>query len=89
MSIGATGGALEAQAPVADGKADFSPGELYICAEPCPVDTSHCEVLELDSVHGAPTRSKQIFEPGAVVHLGAPAAPFEGHFAVQLRVAPE
>jgi hypothetical protein len=89
VSIGATGGALEAQALVVNNKADFSPPDLYICDDPCPVDTSHCEVLDLDPVKGVPSRSKQIFAPGTVLHLGAPAAPFEGHFAVRLRVAPE
>jgi hypothetical protein len=89
VSIGATGGALEALALVWNSKADFSPGELYICTDPCPVDTSHCEVLELDTAKASPIRSKQTFEPGTVLHLGAPTAPLEGYFAVQLRVAPQ
>ena len=50
---------------------------------------SHCEVLDLDPAQAAPARSKQIFAPGAVLHLGAPAAPFKEHFTVRLRVAPE
>ena len=89
VKIGATGGALEAQALVVNRTANFSPARLYICEDACPVDTSHCEVLELGTDPGPPSRSKQIFAPGAVLHLGAPAAPFEGHFAVGLRVAPE
>jgi len=89
VSIGTTGGALEAQALVVNGEANLSPGEVYICSEPCPQGTSNCEILALDPVDGRPVRSKQTFEPGAVLHLGAPAAPYEGHFAVRLRVAPE
>jgi hypothetical protein len=85
VSIGATGGALEAQALTASGEANLSPHELYICSEPCPMDASQCEVLDLTKV----ARSKQTFAPGAVLHLGAPAAPFAEHFAVRLRVAPE
>jgi len=87
VSIGATGGALEAQV-VAD-EANLSPGAIYLCSEPCPVDASQCEVLDLDSANLQPARSKQTFEPGAVVYLGAPAAPFTDHFAVQLQLIPE
>lgn len=86
VSIGTTRGALEAQ--VISSEPNFSPGELYICSESCPEDTSNCEVLALDP-EGRPVRSTQTFEPGAVLHLGAPAAPFADHFAVWLRVAPE
>ena len=89
VSIGPTGGALEVRAIVDNHEANLSPHELYICSEPCPQDTSHCEVLALDTERGVPSQSKQTFEPGAVLHLGAPAAPYEGHFAVRLRVAPK
>ncbi|MDI1481694.1 hypothetical protein [Polyangium sp. y55x31] len=89
VSIGTTGGALEAQVVAFGVEPNFSPGELYICSEPCPEDTSHCELLALDTVHNRPVRSKQTFEPGTVLHLGAPAAPFADRFAVRLRVAPE
>jgi len=90
VSIGATGGALEVQAIVVNGEANLSPGELYICSEPCPQDASHCEVVVLDPQQSAGAAfSKQVFEPGAVLHLGAPSAPFVDHFAVRLRVAPE
>lgn len=89
MSIGETGGALEAQAIVVNDQASLSPAEIYLCAEPCPADTSLCEVLTLDTQDGIPTRSQQVFPPGAVLHLGAPAAPLAGHFALRLRVAPE
>jgi hypothetical protein len=85
VSIGPTGGALSAR--VVGG--NFSPGALYICSEPCPVDASLCEVLDLDPANPQLARSKQTFEPGAVVHLGAPAAPFADHFAVSLRLVPE
>lgn len=66
-----------------------SRGELYICSDPCPEDTSHCEVLDLDPASHRLVESTQTFAPGTVLHLGAPAAPFEDHFAVMLRVAPE
>lgn len=89
VSIGMTRGALEAQAIVVNNEANLSPGELYICPEPCPLDISNCEIMTLDTVQGRPVRSKQTFEPGTVLHVGAPAAPFAGHFAVRLRVAPE
>ena len=89
VSIGMTGGALEAQALVVKEEADFSPAEIYICSEPCPADASSCEVLALDTEDGERTRSKQAFEPGTVLHLGAPAAPDGAHFAVRLRVAPQ
>jgi hypothetical protein len=89
VSIGATGGALEAQALVVNSGANLSPGELYICSEPCPEDTSKCEILALDTLDGGRVRSKQTFEPGAVLHVGAPAAPYAGYFAVRLRVAAE
>ncbi|MDI3290568.1 hypothetical protein [Polyangium sp. 15x6] len=88
VSIGTTGGALEARVITPIKGPNFSPGELYICSEPCPEDTSHCEILALDP-EGRPVRSTQTFEPGTVLHLGAPAAPFADRFAVQLRVAPE
>ena len=87
VSIGPTGGALEAR--VVGGDAKLSPGALYICSEPCPKDASLCEVLELDLAKPQLARSKQTFQPGTVVHLGAPAAPFADHFAVQLRLTPE
>ena len=87
VSIGPTGGALEAR--VMGAGAELSPGALYICSEPCPGDASLCEVLDLDPANPQPARSKQTFQPGAVVHLGAPAAPFADHFAVQLRLTPE
>ena len=89
VSIGGPGGALEAQALLVSGEANFSPGELYVCSEPCPEDTSHCEILTLDTQNGTRVRSNQTFEPGTVLHLGAPAAPYAGHFAVRLRVAAE
>jgi len=89
VSIGMTGGALEAQAVVVNNEANTSPGELYICSEPCPLDTSKCEIMTLDTVKGSRVRSKQTFEPGTVLHLGAPAAPFAEYFNVRLRVAPE
>lgn len=89
VSIGMTGGALEAQALAVHSEAQISPGEIYICAEPCPADTSSCEILALDLLEGSRVRSKQTFEPGAVLHLGAPAAADAGYFALQLRVAPE
>ena len=89
VSIGMTGGALEAQAIVVNNEANTSPGELYICSEPCPLDTSSCEIITLDTVKGSRVRSKQTFEPGTVLHLGAPAAPFAEYFNVRLRVAPE
>jgi len=88
VSIGPTGGALEAQALAFGTEPNFSPGELYICAEPCPKDTSKCEVLTLDP-EGRPVRSTQTFAPGAVLHLGAPAAPFADRFSVRLRVVPQ
>lgn len=88
VSIGATGGALEAQAIAFGTEPNVSPGELYICAEPCPKDTNNCEVLTLDPT-GQPVRSTQTFAPGAVLHLGAPAAPFPDRFSVRLRVAPQ
>jgi hypothetical protein len=88
VSIGATGGALEARAISFGNEPNFSTGELYICAEPCPKDTNNCEVLALDP-GGQPVRSTQTFAPGAVLHLGAPAAPFPDRFSVRLRVAPE
>ena len=84
VSIGATGGALE----VVSCGAEFSPGEIYICSDPCPEDASECEVLVLDP-EGGRVQSKQIFEPGAVLHLGAPAAVYADRFVVQLRVAPQ
>jgi hypothetical protein len=89
VSMGATGGALEAQALSAD--SPLSPGELYICSEPCPEDASQCEILDLavDPASGKIPRSKQSFAPGAVLHLGAPAASYAEHFAVRLRGAPE
>lgn len=88
VSIGATGGALEAQIILVGDEPNFSPGELYICSDPCPEDASHCELLALDP-DGRPVLSKQVFAPGAVLHLGAPAAPFADRFAVRLRVAPQ
>jgi hypothetical protein len=89
VSIGTTGGALEAQAIVVNGEANFSPGEIYICSGPCPQDTSSCEIVALDLLKGSRVRSKQTFAPGAVLHIGAPAAPYAEYFAVRLRVAPE
>jgi hypothetical protein len=89
VSIGATGGTLEAQALSVRGEANFSPGALYICSEPCPVDASQCDVLDLDPANPQPARSKQTFEPGAIVHLGAPAALFADRFVVRLRLIPE
>jgi hypothetical protein len=83
VSIGAMGGALEAETLMS---ADFSPHELYICSEPCPQDAGSCEVVALND---QPARSKQTFAPGTVLHLGAPAAADAGYFAVTLRVAPE
>jgi len=83
VSIGAMGGALEAETLKS---ADFSPHELYICSEPCPLDASSCEVVALND---QPARSKQTFAPGTVLRLGAPAAAEPGYFGVTLRVAPE
>lgn len=88
VSIGATGGALEARTLDVNGTANFSPGELYICSAPCPEDTSQCEILALNP-RGQPVQSTQTFEPGTVLYLGAPAAPFADRFAVELRVASE
>ena len=68
--------------------AEFSPGEIYICSDPCPEDASECEVLVLDP-EGGRLQSKQVFEPGAVLHLGAPTAVYAERFVVQLRVAPQ
>lgn len=90
VSIGATGGALEAQTlQTNNGEAIFSPGKLLICSDSCPQDTSNCEIIALDPLKGSRVRSKQTFEPGAVVHVGAPAASDAEYFAVQLRVAPK
>lgn len=86
VSIGATGGAVEAQ--IVSAGASFSPGEIYICSDPCPEDASECEVLVLDP-EGGQVQSKQIFEPGAVLHLGAPTAVYADRFSVELRVAPQ
>lgn len=88
VSIGGKGGALEAQA-LPFGGPEYSPGELYICSEPCPQDASSCEIVPLDVVDKRPIRSKQTFAPGTVLHLGAPAAPDAGHFVVLLSVVPE
>lgn len=89
VSIGEKGGAMEAQAIVVNDQASLSPAEIYLCAEPCPAGTSRREVLTLDTQDSIATRSQQVFPPGAVLHLGAPAAPSAGHFALRLRVAPE
>lgn len=88
VSIGETGGALEASFAGLNLGKSFSPSELYICAAPCPEDTSQCEILALDP-KGRPVRSAQTFAPGTVLHLGAPAAPYADRFAVWLRAAPE
>jgi hypothetical protein len=89
VSIGATGGALEAQGLITNGEANLSPGTLYICSDTCPEDTSQCEALDLDPMNQQLARTKQIFQPGAVLHVGAPAAPYAGRFAVRLLVSPE
>ena len=89
VSIGATGGALEVQGVSNSDEPSSSPAELYICSEPCPEDPSACEVLTVGPADALPTRSQQVFEPGAVLHLGAPAAVAADHFALRLRVAPE
>jgi hypothetical protein len=88
VSIWPTGGALEAQIIPSDLEGNFSPGELYICTEPCPQDTNNCEVLTTLHPKGHPVRSTQTFAPGTVLHLGAPAALFADRFSVRLRVAP-
>ena len=89
VSIGPTGGLLEAQPLIMNQEANISPHEIYICSEPCPQNANQCEILALDTAYGVPARSTQTFEPGTVLHLGAPAAPYAGYSAVRLRVAPE
>ncbi|MEJ7732934.1 MAG: hypothetical protein WKG00_27525 [Polyangiaceae bacterium] len=90
ISTGPTGGVLEAQAVViGNTDAAFSPLELYVCSEPCPQDASSCEVLTLETGLGKLIRSEQVFEPGTVLHLGAPEAPDGEHFTLRLRIASE
>lgn len=88
--VGPTGGYLQAFATATDDGVTPSPAELYVCSYPCPEDASHCEVLDLDPASLSYDRTAGAFPPGTLLHLGAPAAPFEGHFTVALRlITPE
>jgi hypothetical protein len=87
---GDTAGALEVMAvTVLNADRDFSPAELYVCTEPCPESADQCEVVTLNLEMNEPIRTKQVFAPGTVLHLGAPNAPNPEHFVIRLWVDPE
>lgn len=88
VALGAARGAIEVQPRMKSDKASASPDKLYLCSDPCPTDASQCETLTLDVSTGRLVQSKQIFEPGTIVHVGAPLAPLKEHFSVRLRLVP-
>lgn len=81
-------GKIAFEAAVVNDEAPATPDKIYLCTDPCPMDPMPCEEVTLDVSTGRSVQSQQIFEPGTIVHVGAPLAPLKEHFSVRMRLVP-